>query len=161
MCIDWWLMQMERLQGLRHESCTGVRALSFRQCEVTAEFYAGYNLIGLPQWLSSKESTCSAGHAGSVPWWRRYPGRGHGNPLQYSCLENPMDRGSWQAMARRVTKTQIQLKGFTWKMYWRKQITLYVSSITWSCPTMLDYTRGMKNKPKKKAIILEAFKSQI
>ena len=53
-----------------------------------------YNIciyIGLPQWLSGKESTCSAGDAGdvgSVPGSGRSPGRGHSNPLQYSCLEN-------------------------------------------------------------------------
>ena len=41
---------------------------------------------------------------GSVPGWRRSPGRGDGNPLQYSCLENPMDRGAWQAIGFRVTK---------------------------------------------------------
>ena len=38
------------------------------------------------------------------------PGGGHGNPLQYSCLENPMDRGAWQAMVQRVAKSQIRLK---------------------------------------------------
>ena len=40
----------------------------------------------------------------------RSPGGGHGNPLQYSCLENPMGRGAWQAMVHRVTKSQTQLK---------------------------------------------------
>ena len=53
---------------------------------------------GLPQWFSTKESTCNAGVArdtGSIPGWRRSPGGGHGNPLQYFCLKNPMDRGTW------------------------------------------------------------------
>ena len=45
--------------------------------------------LGLPWWLSGKESTCSAGDAGSIPWLGRSSGGGHGNPLQYSCLENP------------------------------------------------------------------------
>ena len=52
-------------------------------------------VAGLPRWLSGKESACSAGavgDTGSVPGWGRSPGGGHGNPLQYSCLENPMDR---------------------------------------------------------------------
>ena len=43
---------------------------------------------------------------GSVPESGRYPGEGNGNPLQYSCLENPMDRGAWQATVHRVTKSQ-------------------------------------------------------
>ena len=54
---------------------------------------------GLPWWLSGKESSCSAGAAGkvaSIPESGRSPGGGHGNPFQYSCLENPMDRGAWQ-----------------------------------------------------------------
>ena len=47
-------------------------------------------------WLSSKESTCSAGDASLIPWSGRSPGEGNGNPLQYSCLGNPIDRGAWQ-----------------------------------------------------------------
>ena len=39
-----------------------------------------------------------------IPWSGRFPGEGHGNPLQYSCLKNPMDRGSWQATVHRVAK---------------------------------------------------------
>ena len=46
----------------------------------------------------------------SIPRSRRSHGGGHGNPFQYSCLENPMDRGAWQTMVQRVTKSQIQLK---------------------------------------------------
>ena len=52
---------------------------------------------GLPRWLSSKESTYSVGvigNMGSIPGLGRSPARGHGNPLQCSCLENPMDRGA-------------------------------------------------------------------
>ena len=47
---------------------------------------------------------------GSSPGSGRFAGGGHGNPLQYSCLENPMDRGAWQAIVHRVTKSQTQLK---------------------------------------------------
>jgi len=43
--------------------------------------------VGLPQWLSSKESSCNAGNTGSIPESRRSPRGRHGNPLQYSCLE--------------------------------------------------------------------------
>ena len=54
----------------------------------------------------------NAGHirdVGSVPELGRSPGGGHGNPLRYSCLENPMDRGTWQTTVRGVTKSQTQL----------------------------------------------------
>ena len=70
-------------------------------------------LIGLPQWLSGKESAYNAGasgDAGLVPVLGRYPGGGHGNPLQYSCLENPMDKGAWSVTVHRVAKSWTQLK---------------------------------------------------
>ena len=44
------------------------------------------------------------GDLGSIPGWGRSPGGGHGNPLQYSCLENPMDRGAWGASVHGVSK---------------------------------------------------------
>ena len=47
--------------------------------------------------------------AGSIPGSGRSPGGGHGNPLYYSCLENPMDRGAWQATVHGVTKSQTRL----------------------------------------------------
>ena len=43
--------------------------------------------------------------SGSIPGLGRSPGGGHGNPLEYSCLENPMDRGAWQAIVHRVTES--------------------------------------------------------
>ena len=60
--------------------------------------------MGLPWWLSGKESACQAEHVGSIPELGRSPGEGHSNPLQYSCLGNPMDRGAWRATVHRVTK---------------------------------------------------------
>jgi len=58
----------------------------------------------LPQWLSSKESTCNVGDAVLIPGSGRSPGEGNGNPLQYSCLENSIDRGAWWAIVHGVTK---------------------------------------------------------
>jgi len=57
-------------------------------------------VLGLSWWLSSKESPCITGDAGvtdSTLGLGNSPGRGHGNPLQASCWENPMDRGAWHA----------------------------------------------------------------
>ena len=51
-----------------------------------------------------KESACSVGDPGSIPGSERSPGGGHDNPLQYSCLENPMDRGAWWAIVHGVAK---------------------------------------------------------
>ena len=58
----------------------------------------------LPQWLSNKESTCNAGDMGLITGWGRSPGGEHGNPLQYPCLENPMDRGAWWVTVHRVKR---------------------------------------------------------
>ena len=52
---------------------------------------------GFPGGSDSKESACNAGDLGSVPALGRSPGEGKGYPRQYSCLENPMDRGAWWA----------------------------------------------------------------
>ena len=63
--------------------------------------------------LVVKNTPANAGDirdAGLIPGSGSSPGEGHGNPLQYSSLENPMDRGAWQATVRRVTKSQTQLK---------------------------------------------------
>ena len=54
-----------------------------------------------------------AGDMGSIPGSRRSPGEGNGNPLQYSCLENPMDRGAWWATVHRVTRSWTLLSDFT------------------------------------------------
>ena len=62
---------------------------------------------GLPRWLNGKESACNAGNTGdlgSILRSGRSPGEGNGNPLQYPCLENPMDRGTWRVTVQRVTK---------------------------------------------------------
>ena len=65
--------------------------------------------LGFPGGSVVKESACSAGDtedAGSIPGSARSPGGGHGNPLQYSRLENLMDRGTWQATVHMVAKSR-------------------------------------------------------
>ena len=63
--------------------------------------------MGFPGGSDSKES---AWDPGPIPGLGRSPGGGHGNPLQYSCLENPMDRGAWRAAVHGVPKSQTQLR---------------------------------------------------
>ena len=60
--------------------------------------------MDFPHSSVSKESACNAGDLGSIPQLERSPGEGNGNPLQYSCLENPMDRGAWQAIVPGVVR---------------------------------------------------------
>ena len=60
--------------------------------------------MGFPCSSVGKESACNAGDLGSIPGSGRSPGEGNGNPLQYSCLENLMDRGAWRATVHGVTR---------------------------------------------------------
>ena len=68
---------------------------------------------GFPRGSDSKVSVCNAGDPGSILGLGRSPGEGNGNPFQYSCLENPMDRGAWWAVLHGVPKSRIRLRNFT------------------------------------------------
>ena len=63
-------------------------------------------ILGFPSSSNDKESACNAGDLGLIPGLERSPGGGHGNPLQYSCLESPIDRGAWWATVHGVAKSQ-------------------------------------------------------
>ena len=80
-------------------------------CFVLFFFARIFGVGGFPGGLYSKQSAYSAGDLGSTPGLGRSPGSSpgeqNGNPLQYSCLENPMDREAWWAMVHGVTKSQI------------------------------------------------------
>ena len=69
--------------------------------------------MGFPGHSDGKESTCNAGDPGSIPGPGRSPREGNGDPLQYSCLENPMGRGAWWATVHGVTKNGTRLNDFT------------------------------------------------
>ena len=69
-------------------------------------------LQGFPGGSDSKESTCNAGDTGSVHGLGRSPGEGNGKPLQYSGLENPMDRGAWGVRVHGVAKSWTRLSDF-------------------------------------------------
>ena len=81
----------------------------------------------------SKESACNVADLGSIPGLGRLPGGGHGNPLQYSWLDNPMDRGSWWATVHRVAKSWTQLKWLSmhtcmlFMASWVESLTLFFS----------------------------------
>ena len=66
---------------------------------------------GFPGGSGVKASACNAGDPGSVPGLGRSPGEGNSNPFQYSCLENSMDRGAWQAIVHGLAESQTQLSG--------------------------------------------------
>ena len=66
----------------------------------------------IPGGSDGKESACNAGDLGSIPGSGRSPGEGKGYPVQYSCQENPMDRGAWQATVHGVAKSQTRQNDF-------------------------------------------------
>ena len=76
--------------------------------------------MDFPYGSDSKESACNVGYPGSIPGLGRSPGKGNGNPLQYSCLENPMDRGAWQATVHGVAKSQTWLSDLTFLFFHQK-----------------------------------------
>ena len=89
----------------KEESCTQVTRTGVRRnCRRTS--LAG----GIPGSSDGKESACNAEDPGSIPGSGRSPEEGHGNPFHYSCQENPMDRGAWQATVYGITKSRTQLK---------------------------------------------------
>ena len=75
---------------------------------------------------------------GSIPGLGRSPGKGNGNPVQYSCLENSMDRGAWQATVHGAAKSGTWLSDWTHTRTWVNNESLQFSSVAQSCPTLCD-----------------------
>ena len=73
--------------------------------------------LGFPGGSDGKESACNEVDLGSIPGLGRSRGGGHGNPLQYSYLENPMDRGAWWAPVHGVTKSRSQVSTAQYSVY--------------------------------------------
>ena len=73
--------------------------------------------------VSLTQSACNAGEPGSIPGWERFLGEGHGNLLQYSCLENPMDRGVYWATVHRVVEKAMSTHSSTlaWEIPWTEE----------------------------------------
>ena len=75
------------------------------------EIISVYTLIlGFPGGSDGKEPACDAGDLDSIPGSGRFPEEGKGYPLQYSCLENPMERGAWRAIVHGVAKSRTHLR---------------------------------------------------
>ena len=70
------------------------------------------DIYSFPGGSDGKDSACNAGDWGSTPGSGRSPGVGNNNPLQHSCLENPVERGAWRAIVHGVVKSQAQLSDF-------------------------------------------------
>ena len=75
------------------------------------------NLLFLSYFITSPTCNCNAGDLGSISGSGRSPGEGNGNPLQYSCLENPVDGRAWWATVHGVAKSQTRLSDFTFTLH--------------------------------------------
>ena len=73
--------------------------------------------MGFRSGSDGKESACNAGDLGSIPGLGRSPREGNDNPLQYTCLENPMGRGAWQATVQGVTKNRTRMNDYTFTFF--------------------------------------------
>ena len=93
-------MCIEQVTGLTH---------------LLTQFAWAHGCLGFPGGSDGKASACHGGDPGSIPGSGRSPGEGNGNPLQYSCLKNPMDRGAWWATVHVVTKSRTRLSDFTFR----------------------------------------------
>ena len=84
---------------------------SFQSFLTIVRLYSYIYICGFPDGSAVKNPACNAGNAdvGSIPGSGRSPGGGNGNPFQYSCLENPMDKGAWWATVHGVTKSRPRL----------------------------------------------------
>ena len=90
--------------------------------------------MGFPGGSEGKESACSVGDLGSIPGSGRSPGEGNGNTLQYSCLENPMDRGSWWATVHEASESWMRLSE-------------HISFTFFLMPAVTDMVLGIKYCP--------------
>ena len=94
------MLESPRLSSLSHTA-------SFHWLSIL--YMVVYMLLCFPRSSVGKESACNAGDPGLIPGLGRSPEEGNGNPLQYSCLENPMDRGAWQATVHGVARVRHSL----------------------------------------------------
>ena len=97
--------------------------------------------MGFPGGSEVKASASSVGDPGSIPGSGRSPGEGNGYPLHYSCLENPMDRGAWQATVHRVAKSWTRLSDFT-SLQWLSNALIFVTPRTAARQTCLSITNS-------------------
>ena len=84
-----------------------------------------------------KNPPAGAGNAGLISGLERSPGEGHGTSVQYSCLENSMDRGTWRASVHGVSKSRMRLSNFTFTFHFHvleKEMATHSSVLAWRIP---------------------------
>ena len=122
--LFWRAIRKTRLQLISYMPSLNLRPLI---CKMEIIHYFWHRTVerikwdkvynGFPGSLEVKASACNAGDPGLIPGLGRSPGEGNRNPLQDSCLENPMDRGAWWATVHGVAKSRTRLSNFTFHVY--------------------------------------------
>ena len=131
-------MALSRLCGfvLAFSSCSERGFLS--SCSAHLSHWRGLCCCkGFPGDSDGKASACNAEDLGSIPGLGRSPGEGNGTPLQYSCLENPMDRGAWWAAVHGVARSRTRLSHFTFTFRFHaleKEMATHSSVLAWRVP---------------------------
>ena len=100
-------------------------------------------IFGFPGGSDCKTSACNAGDLALIPGWGKSPGEGNGNPLQYSCRGNPMDRGTWWATIHGVAKSRTRLSDFT--SLWLINDTK-TAEVDWFCEDLQDLLELISKK---------------
>ena len=107
-CLVYWEESWIK-PAFHYTGAAGLRVATAISLSLSLNFCIGlcilYFVLGFPGGADVKASACNVGDLGLIPGSGRSPGGGNGNPLQYSCLENPMDRGTWQAAVHGVSKS--------------------------------------------------------
>ena len=135
----WWAaiygvtQSRTRLERLSSSSRTSHQALLSR---IVMQVLAV--LPGLPLWVSGKEPACNAGDTGSIPGLGRFLQEGNGNPLQYSCLENPRNRGAWWAAVYGVAQSRTRLERLSSSSSSSVYMSIPISKFI--CPTFTSLT---------------------
>ena len=96
--------------------------------------------LGFPGGSDGRDSACSAEDLGSIPESIRSPGGGNGNPLQYSCLENPMDTVAWRATVHGAVESRTQLSDFHFGSGVLMELGIYLNTIPCSTQEVKENT---------------------
>ena len=138
--------QQPQLTYNNNENCITKSSNIWHRAECYTHFISVMRVgLHFPDSSSSKESTCNTEDEGLIPGSGRSPGGGNGNPLQYSWLENPMDRGAWWAIVHGVAKSQTPLSDWTRTRSFNKWL-----SQAYCVPGTLLCTRGTSMGRKKR-----------